>query len=425
MKTLSKMTIALVGVAGLAMAAETAQAATIVANGTGSSAGSRFAGLAPAAVCAGSTTTPLFFQSTENPPKKTEWQCTLGGNLTIIRYSATASADGYLKQPNGATATAIYLITSGCPAGTPATIAGVSVLQSTCPSTTQTQSLVVHWGGADVKASSIHQSAFGNTQVPPADGHLSTTATVIVPFSIVVGANVRGRDPVSGTATPLLTLTEEEIRQIFAGNVTDWTQLGYTTSAGSTVIVTCQRTPGSGTLATLDETIMRTKFWAGGINPTASATNVNNAGSGDMSNCLQNNANSIGYLDSDSVASLVGGAYQIAIGGHPVNNGTLGTGKARLTDLRCGKYPYWADWNFVTRNTGVEVAPVSAVAGTNALITNLQAAMVTNNPLPDYWLSENDTFVFKVDDRGPFNWFDPSGNGELVVNVCKSAASVK
>jgi ABC-type phosphate transport system substrate-binding protein len=254
---------------------------------------------------------------------------------------------------------------------------------------------------------------------------LTTTPTIIVPFSIVVGGNVRGKDAVSGNPVTLLTLTETEIRQILSGNVTDWTQLGYTTSAGSTAIVTCQRTVGSGTLATLDETMMRTKFWAGGINPVASGTNIANPSSSNVKACVENNLNSIGYIDSDTVPNLLNGAYQVAIGGHPVNQGATGTGVARLKDLRCGKYPYWADWNFITRTAGVEVAPINAAAGTNAVITALQTSMQNNNPLPDYWLSENDTFVFKNDDRGPMNWFSPTNNGEDVGTVCNSAASVQ
>lgn len=415
MKTMSKLAIALVGAAGVALAAESAQA-QLVLNGAGSSAGRLFAGESPATICAASPT-PLLFVSSEGTPNKYEWQCTVNGVANSrIRYSATASADGYLFQPNGAIGTAVYLNVATCPVGTPVTILGKTVNRSVCPAATPTQTLTVHWGGSDTKASSQHQSAFGTTLTPPASGHLTATPTVIVPFSIVVGGNVR-----NGLGTPLVSMTEDEIRQILAGNVANWTDLGYSVSAGSAAIVTCQRTVGSGTLATLDETMMRTKFWSGGINPVASATNVANASSSNVVTCVNTNQNSIGYIDSDSVnaTNFPNGAYQVQIGGQPINAGALGTGVARLTALRCGRYPYWADWNFVTRNAGVEVAPIGAAAGTNAAITALQVAMTNNNPLPDYWLSENDTFVFKNDDRGPHNWFTPSGNGTNIATVCK------
>jgi ABC-type phosphate transport system substrate-binding protein len=415
MKTMSKLAIALVGAAGVALAAESAQA-QLVLNGAGSSAGRLFAGESPATICAASPT-PLLFVSSEGTPNKYEWQCTVNGVANSrIRYSATASADGYLFQPNGAIGTAVYLNVATCPVGTPVTILGKTVNRSVCPAATPTQTLTVHWGGSDTKASSQHQSAFGTTLTPPASGHLTATPTVIVPFSIVVGGNVR-----NGLGTPLVSMTEDESRQILAGNVANWTDLGYSVSAGSAAIVTCQRTVGSGTLATLDETMMRTKFWSGGINPVASATNVANASSSNVVTCVNTNQNSIGYIDSDSVnaTNFPNGAYQVQIGGQPINAGALGTGVARLTALRCGRYPYWADWNFVTRNAGVEVAPIGAAAGTNAAITALQVAMTNNNPLPDYWLSENDTFVFKNDDRGPHNWFTPSGNGTNIATVCK------
>ena len=136
--------------------------------------------------------------------------------------------------------------------------------------------------------------------------------------------------------------------------------------------------------------------------------------------CVNNNGTSIGYLDSDSVnaTNFPNGAYQIQINGQPVNAGALGTGVARLTALRCGRYPYWADWNYVTRTAGVQGAPINAVAGTNAALTLLGNEMLANNPLPDFWLSENDTFVFKNDDRGPHFWFTPTVNGANISAVC-------
>ncbi len=415
MKTMSKIAIALVGAAGLALAAESAQA-QVVLNGAGSSAGRLFAGTSPASICAASPT-PLLFVSSEGTPNKYEWQCTVGINANSrIRYSASASADGYLFQPNGAVGTAVYLNVATCPVGTPVTILGKTVNRSVCPAATPTQVLTVHWGASDVQASSIHQTAFGTTLTPPAAGHLTTTPTVIVPFSIVVGGNVR-----NGAGTNLTTMTENEIRQILAGNVLNWADLGYSVSAGSGAIVTCQRTVGSGTLATLDETMMRTKFWSGGINGSPSATNIANASSSNVVSCINTNQNSIGYVDSDSVnaTNFPNGAYQVAIGGQPVNAGALGTGLARLTALRCGRYPYWADWNFITRTAGVEGAPINAATGTNTAIANLSTAMRDNNPLPDFWLSEKDTFVAKNDDRGPHVWFSTSENGANITAVCQ------
>lgn len=409
MKHMSKLAIALAGVAGLALSAESAQA-QLVLNGTGSSAGRLFAGNSPAQVCAPAPV-PLLFVSSEGTPNRYEWQCTVNGVANSrIRYSATNSSDAFEKQPNGAVGTAVYLNTAGCPAGVPVVILGVNVLRSVCPAGTPTQSLTVHWGGSDVKPSSLHQTAGGVVQVPPPSNHLATAPTVIVPFSIVVGGQVR-----NGSGGALVTMTDDEIRQILSGNVTSWDELGYDTTVANKAITVCQRTGGSGTIATLDETIMLPKYW--GI---SGFPGIANASSSNMVTCVNNNGTSIGYLDSDSVnaANFPNGAYQIQINGQPVNAGALGTGVARLTALRCGRYPYWADWNYVTRSAGVQGAPINAVAGTNAALTLLGNEMLANNPLPDFWLSENDTFVFKNDDRGPHFWFTPTVNGANIAAIC-------
>ena len=278
MKNLSKVALALAGVAGLALSAESAQA-QLVLNGTGSSAGRLFAGNSPAQVCAPAPT-PLLFVSSEGTPNKYEWQCTVNGVANSrIRYSATNSSDGFEKQPNGAVGTAVFLNTAGCPAGVPTVILGVNVLRSVCPAATPTQSLTVHWGGSDVKASSLHQTAGGVVQVPPAAGHLTTAPTVIVPFAIVVGGQVR-----NGSGGTLVTMTADEIRQILSGNVTSWTDLGYDTTVANKVITVCQRQGGSGTIAALDETIMLPKYW--GISPFSG---VSNASSSNMVACVNNN----------------------------------------------------------------------------------------------------------------------------------------
>jgi hypothetical protein len=434
MKTMSKLAVALVGAAGLAVAAESVQAQTVVLNGTGSSAGRQFAGLAPLFVC-DTNPTPQYFNGGGNPPNLTEWQCNRGGVPHIIRYTSGASADGYEKQPNGQVGTVSVLNTSGCPAGTLDTNfrgTGRSVIAATCSANTLPNQ-PVHYGAADVKASSLHQTIFGSTQTPPAKGHLTTTPVVTVPFAIVVGADVRGKDS-SGNPVQLLTLQEEEIRQILAGIVTDWAQLGYTTVNGtaSTPITVCQRTIGSGTLATIDEVIMRPKFWVGSFFDDTLNGAVSNAGSGNMQTCLGTNKNSIGYIDSDSVKGITGGgvfgtgAYQVGINGYQVNTGSTVSspvGKLRLKDLRCGRYIYWADWNFVNRTQTVDGSPVNAVSGTNAAVLALRAAMINHNPLPDYWLSTNDSFVQKGDDRGPMSWQDPTNNGENLADVCRYAGS--
>ena len=407
MTTISKVALALAGVAGLALAAESAHA-QLVLNGAGSAAGRYYAVSVPVLLCAASPT-PLLFVSSGNPPNLVEWQCTINGVANSrIRYSATNTVDAFIKQPPGAVGTATYLNTASCPAGFFVTIFGRPVLKSVCPAATPTQILPVHWGGSDVSAGSLRQTAFGLTQIPPLDSHLTTTATVIIPFSIVVGGGVAGA----------VSLAHPRLSQVFkhAGGLTSWAFLRL--AATPPTIVTCQRTPGDGTLAKVDATLLIPSL--SGIYPLGGADNIPASSASNMIACINNNRSSIGYIDShDATATnFPTGAHQIQIDFFSPNAGALGTGVTRLKDVRCGDYPYWTYWNVVTRDAGVQGPPVNAVAGTNAAITALQASMEANNPLPDFWLSLGDTFVFKNQDPGPLNWFTPSESGADYTVVC-------
>jgi hypothetical protein len=420
MKSANRILFACLGLAGSVLAADLAHA-QVALNGTGSSAGRQYASLTPTSLSlCDAAPTPIYYRDTNNPPNKTEWQCNRGGVPTVYRYSATASADGYLKQPNGATATASYLLTThaSCPAPAAVVVGGRNVLQSICTAANPFQNLVVNFGASDVKAASFAITANGTTLVNPPAGHLTANPIVAVPFSIVLGGNVRAK----GGAANITSLPLSVLRQILSGDVEtfggDWQTLGYDTTTANKVITVCQRTPGSGTLAALQQTVMQVPQFSG-INPTASATNIFNASSSNVKTCVENNPNSIGYIDADTVPNLLNGAYQVGIGGLYPSNAAYGVGIAKTKDVRCGGYVYWADWNIVTRNGGVEVAPVSAVAGTNAAIAAFQAAAIANNPLPDYWAGANDTFVFKPEDKGPHSFLTSNGNGVNSQTVCQ------
>jgi hypothetical protein len=410
MKNITKLAIALAGVAGLALSAESAQA-QLVLNGTGSSAGRLFAGNSPALLC-DAAPTPLLFVSSEGTPNRYEWQCTINGvPNSRVRYSATNSSDGFEKQPPNAIGTATYLNTAGCPAGVPTTILGRNVLRSVCSAATPTQTLTVHWGGSDVQASSLKQTAGGVVQLPPVAGHLTAEPTVVVPFAIVVGSGVRQVAP----GTNLASLTIQELRQMLDPAAAPgglWTDFGYDTTTANKVMTVCHRQGGSGTLAALDQTVMSNPYLG-----VPAYRGVSNASSSNMIACINGNPNSIGYLDSDSVnaTNFPSGAYQVAIGGQPVN--TAGVGLARVLPLRCGRYPYWANWNFVTR-ANTQAPPISAVAGTNQALIDLQTTMLANNPLPGFWVGLDDMFVFKNQDRGPHNWQGTSNNGDSASATC-------
>jgi ABC-type phosphate transport system substrate-binding protein len=428
MKSMKTLLFACLGLAGSVVAADLAQAVDLVLNGTGSSAGRQYAQLIPTDLqLCDNTTTPTLFRSHESPPNRTEWHCTLAGGNRVYRYAATGSAEGYTKQPNGATATAAFLDINACGATSQQTIGGRTVNAVTCGSSqtpAPSVNLLVHFGAADVKPTSLNVVANGETMSPPAAGHLTANPIVAVPFAIVVGGGVRA----GGGVNPLLNLTQAEVRQILAGEVTNWTILGHDTNSGDKTIVVCQRTVISGTLATLMQTVMQSPGWFGAINPIASATNIFNPSSSNVKACVENNPNSIGYIDDDTVPNLLNNAHQVALDGFLPSNPALadgvdGTGKTR--DVRCGKYIYWADWNIVTRTAGIEAAPVNAAAGSNALLALFQARAIATNPLKQFWADQNNTFVFKNEDKGPHNWFTPNGNGRNAATECSNGGSIQ
>jgi ABC-type phosphate transport system substrate-binding protein len=275
-----------------------------------------------------------------------------------------------------------------------------------------------------VQGSSFTQAAFGSSVTPPvfAPGvDLTTLAINTVPFGIAVGGGV-----LQGAGPGLLdNLSISDLQQILAGTVTNWTTIGNTTdTAGQTNITVCQRTVGSGTLATLDKTIM--KKGPRSINPTrnpaagppalGAVANLSNAGSGNIVECMNNalvagvNVNpnhrmSIGYIDSDSLPLLTTGAHFVKINGFQVFDPTLPATSARLKDLRCGDYPYWANWNMVIRTNGVDGLPITGggtvPVGTQAVLEAYVDSAITNNPLPGFWATQADMFVTKNDDAGP------------------------
>ncbi len=423
MNRISTFALAALGLAGLALAGQPVQAQTIEVNGTGSSAGRNFASLTPSYVCDPGTQAKFYFNNSAGDPllpsTRTEWQCKRGGVDHVFRYFANASRDGFTFVTGALQSRASFLNTthSGCQliSGTnPRAIGGhPNVLVHNCVSNPNNVSNVIHYGASDVKASSFTQSGFGGGVTPPPDSSVTVTPIVTVPFAIVVGPNVR-----AGNGQPLANLQKLELQQILSGAVTDWTQLGHNTTTADKRIVVCHRTPGSGTLATLDQTIMKGPGRTS-INGVASSTNIGNVSSGNVFDCLNNAAvnplftNAIGYIDSDTVPALTNGAYKVKVDGAEIFDATqpASNGAARLKDLVCGKYSYWADWNIVTRNSGVDGlsnGTITVPSGTdNAIQAYIDAALV-NNPLPGFWAAQADMFVFKNEDRGPHNWFAPS-----------------
>lgn len=452
MKFSTQYALALVGAIGLMVAAESAQALDL--NGKGSSAGRNFAAQTTGGVCdPGSPATFYFNNATSNPTApstRTEWRCTVTGaaGTTVFRYHGTASRDGF----NSLNSTNVLLNSTGyfntqtpspgnCtalpnlapPNNNPRAFGGhPSVTITLCSSNTALLTTEpIHYGASDVQASSFGQTGFG---VPASDGaipvivpgvDLTPLAINTVPFAIAVGAGVR-----QGAGPALLdNLSMSDLYQILNGTVRDWTTIGNTTD-GDTTITVCHRTPGSGTLATLVQTIMKKGPTAiNGVRTPATGPpilgdygNIGNASSQNVLDCMNNavvatvpqNPNhrmSIGYIDSDSLPLLTTGAHFVKINGFQAFDGSLPETSARLKDLRCGDYPYWANWNMIVRTDGVDglAAPGGAAgtnpvpAGTQLLLEAYATKAIANNPLPGFWATQADMFVSKNADQGPHN----------------------
>ena len=435
MKFTTRYALALVGAMGLMVAAESAQAIDL--NGKGSSAGRNFAGQTTGEVCNNALPATYFFSANATsdptlPATRSEWRCTVAGapGTTVLRYHGTASLDGFtsLNNTNVLLNTAGYFNTqvAGCtliPGTNPRAFGGhPTVTIFSCPTTQPLlTNLPIHYGASDVQGSSFTQSAFGASVTPPvlaAGVDLTTLPINTVPFGIAVGGGVR-----QGAGPGLLdNLSISDLQQILSGTVTNWTTIGNTTdTAGQTNITVCQRTVGSGTLATLDQTIMKKGPAAinPGRNPATGAPalgavgNLNNASSGNIVDCMNNtggvnpnNRMSIGYIDSDSLGLVsASGAHFVKINGFQVFDGTLPATSARLKDLRCGDYPYWANWNMVLRTNGVDGLPITGggtvPVGTQAVLETYVNAAIANNPLPGFWATQADMFVIKNADEGP------------------------
>lgn len=439
MKFTTSYVLSCIGALGMLAVGQTAQALDL--NGKGSSAGRNFAGQVTGAVCAPGSPATYYFTGTAAgtdpslPSTRSEWRCTVTGapGTTVFRYHGTNSLAGFSSLNNTSVLlnTEGYINTqvAGC---VPSTFGGLAnprafgghpnVTLMACPSGQPLlTNLPIHYGASDVQGSSFIQSAFGSSVTPPVLNpgvDLTTLPINTVPFGIAVGAGVLKS---AGPNVQLDNLSISQLQQILSGTVTNWTRLGFQTdTAGQTAITVCQRTVGSGTLATLDQTIMKkgprsvngTRVPPAGAPALGSPGNLNNASSGDILNCMNNtggvNPNhrmSIGYIDSDSAGSLTTGAHFVKINGYQVFDPALPATSARLKDLRCGQYPYWANWNVIVRTNGVDSVPVigggSVPAGTQALLENYLDKAINNNPLPGFWATDADMFVFKNDDQGP------------------------
>lgn len=416
MRSTLKYMPVLAGALALAGWAGVAQAQTTEMNGGGSSAARNFMTDIPLNLC-DAAPLPSRYASADN--NKITWVCNRGGQPVIMRYSATGSSDGVNKllQPaNNAASNMLYLdhgLTTGCTGPNVVTRPsdGKQYNNTTGCANTNTISLPVHLGVADVQGASFHQSGPIGTSVSPLDDStLNSVATAVVPFSIYVGKGVVKLNAAgNGPDGQIAGVSRLQIEQIFSRSVTDWTRLGFGTVTdaapgvleATSPITLCLRNAGSGTKAAFDETLM--------INTTetglANASVVFSSSTSGVLSCLATNRRSIGYMDADQVVSFnpggaqAGNAYVISVDGGKAYDPSLTDPKR---DLKCGKYAYWSALR-MNRRTASEGAGIDALAQAFVDNAGLQAT-IGIIPTGAYWASDEEMAVSKNSDKGPLIW---------------------
>lgn len=414
MRSTLKYMPVLAGALALAGWAGVAQAQTTEMNGGGSSAARNFMTDIPLNLC---DAAPLPSRYASADGNKITWVCNRGSAPVIIRYSATGSSDGVNKllQPASNPASNMlfldHSLTTGCTG--PTVVTRPSDLRqynnTTGCANTNTISLPVHMGAADVQGASFHQvGPVGTTVVPLDDSTLNSVGTAIVPFAIYVGKGVV-KDVAGAPGGPISGLSRLEIEAIFNRSVTDWKRLGFGSVTdlapgvleATSPITLCLRNAGSGTKAAFDETVMINN----NETSVANTSVIFSSSTSGVLSCLATNRRSIGYMDADQVVSFnpggaqAGNAYVIRVDGGLANDPSLTDPKR---DLKCGKYAYWSSLR-LNRRTASEGASIDAL--TQAFIDN---AGLQNTigfiPTGAYWASDEEMAVFKNQDRGPISW---------------------
>jgi ABC-type phosphate transport system substrate-binding protein len=514
MRSLKTSMAILAGLASIAGVAMSAQAQTVV-NIAGASAAKPFVEEVPVTLCdnptgpaptlvVGATAPRVFMDGSLGSAgnrlansKFITWVCeATNGNVglpsIVVRYQSTGSSAGIDKPnafptvnndgvtPNPA-AREVYVLENTASCGAPTTeLDALGRTRQFYPSCTQFSpsptanpagALVVNLGVSDVAATSFNQTSVGwNAGVsssivvgPRADGNITSSRPVVVPFSIVLGSAVKVINPAGGSVIgPVRNLTQLQIEALFSRNVTRWTQFngigadtngdGVVNGSDNQTIILCQRRAGSGTKAAFDQTLMKEASEhtgaipanSGSFNltlgtptsPSTGPTTLSGISNSDVRDCVQGNASptipsndpfpfpgvrpahptAAAYMEAEQAATVSPAAgYVVAVdGGKALRNDSFNGHVPPVEEavyvgnekenVRCGKQQYWVFEAFNTRN----VPPASANEQIliNAFLTQAESPSVINN-LPNvgrYWVSPAEMHVTKNADKGPVNW---------------------
>ena len=321
-------------------------------------------------------------------------------DTVIIRYTSEASYDGIravMEDPNftaecgdGALRKQADAETADFPAYP---TVGENITALTCQD--------VHIGASDVAASSFAQISIGDKlghlgngtdtewtgmqsmiypddiQAPPASYQVDRP--IVVPFGFFANT---GRSKVGSVVTvdedkavPFNNMSRLMAVSLFSGQVMDWNE--FDPSLDSLPVVLCMRHAGSGTVATLDASVMRGNgslvYEEVRHDSTSITTGVQpetwfNNGSSDMVKCVGENFGAVGYADADKC-----GAAGISCTG--VKRMTWQGVEPSSIAIKNGQYDFWsAQWlysNEAAKGNTKGDAMIDALAAYASIEANL------------------------------------------------------
>jgi phosphate transport system substrate-binding protein len=165
---------------------------------------------------------------------------------------------------------------------------------------------------------------------------LTDNQVAAVIFSVVVSSDLAGK---------ITNLTQQQIKDIYAGNDTNWSQINPAVNEPITVVV---RTAGSGTRATFDRYVIGDPATKNDQPQTALVANT----TGDVVTAITGHPGSIGYTGTSYVltASQASALNPVCIDGN----------KPTATDVNSGKYQFWSFEHAYTKTGGSAEAAGSA-----------------------------------------------------------------
>lgn len=184
-------------------------------------------------------------------------------------------------------------------------------------------------GSLDIGMSDIFQSE--KTGISGLTDH----QVAVVIFSLVVSPDLNGK---------ITNLTQQQVKDIFAGNITNWSKINPAVSEPITTVV---RTAGSGTRATFARYVIGDPKTTTDFTPTSLTANK----TGDLITAVSSNQGAIGYASTSFVSTTGGSSLGVLC---------IDGAKPTTTDISSGKYSFWNIEHAYTKGAPAAGSPAEA-----------------------------------------------------------------